>query len=140
MRVEIASNPLIDILMWMRSDIVSSRRCRVRIRTGGRQTMKQIKANLIVALLAISVFASGCVFIRSAAISDRAGAGAPISGTASDYGYLELIAPVGLTQAAFANMLGSCATGKVTGVTSELEVRDFFIVQYYSVSATGSCS
>jgi hypothetical protein len=37
-------------------------------------------------------------------------------------------------------MLGSCATGKVTGVTSELEVRDFFIVQYYSVSATGSCS
>ena len=101
--------------------------------------MKQIKANLIVALFAISVFASGCVFIRSAAISDRAGAGAPISGTASDYGYLDLIAPSGLTQAAFANMLGSCATGRITGVTSELEVRDFFIVQYYSVSATGSC-
>ena len=101
--------------------------------------MKRINATLIVALLTICVFASGCVYIRSAAISDRAGAGAPITGTASDYGYLELIAPVGLTQAAFANMLGSCATGKVTGVTSELEVRDFFVVQYYSVSATGSC-
>lgn len=101
--------------------------------------MKQIKARLIVALLAISVFASGCVFIRSAAISDRAGAGAPISGTASDYGYVYLVVPAGLTQAAFANMLGSCATGKITGITSELEVRDFFIVQYYSVSATGSC-
>ena len=101
--------------------------------------MKRLNATLIGTLLAICVSASGCVYIRSAAISDRAGTGAPISGTASDYGYLELVAPVGLTQAAFANMLGSCATGKVTGVTSELEVRDFVIVQYYSVSATGSC-
>jgi len=102
--------------------------------------MKQINATFVAVLLAICISASGCVFIRSSAISDRAGAGAPITGSASDYGYLELIAPVGLTQAAFTNMLGSCATGKVTGVTSELEVRDFFIVQYYSVSATGSCS
>jgi hypothetical protein len=101
--------------------------------------MKQINAALVAVLLAICISASGCVFIRSSAISDRTATGAPLSGTASDYGYLELVAPSGLTQAAFANLLGGCATGKVTGVTSELSLRDFFIVQYYTVSVTGSC-
>jgi hypothetical protein len=101
--------------------------------------MKRINATLIVALLAICVFASGCVFVQSSAISDRTSAGAPISGSASDYGFVHLVAPSGLTQAAFANVLGNCATGKISGVTTELSVRDFFIVQYYTVSVTGSC-
>jgi hypothetical protein len=102
--------------------------------------MKQINATFIAVLLAICISASGCVFIRSSAISDRTSAGAPLSGSASDYGYVYLIVPSGLTQAAFANLLGSCATGKVTGVASELIVRDFFIVQYYTVAVTGSCT
>jgi hypothetical protein len=101
--------------------------------------MKQINAILIGLMLAICVSAAGCVFVRSSAISDRTAAGAPLAGSASDYGYLELIAPTGLTQAALANVLGNCATGKMTGVVTELQVRDFFIVQYYTVSVSGSC-
>lgn len=101
--------------------------------------MKRINATVIVALLAICVVASGCVFVQSSAISDRTSAGAPLSGNASDYGFVHLVAPSGLTQAAFANLMGGCATGKLTGVTTELSVRDFVIVQYYTVSVTGSC-
>lgn len=100
---------------------------------------KQINAILIGLILAICMSAGGCVFIRSSAISDRAAVGAPLTGTVSDYGYVELIAPPGLTQAALANLLSNCATGKLSGVTSELQVRDFFVVQYYTVSASGSC-
>ena len=102
--------------------------------------MKQINATLIGLMLAICMSAAGCVFIRSSAISDRTATGAPLSGSVSDYGYVELIAPPGLTQAALANLLSNCATGKVTGVTTELQVRDFFVVQYYTVSASGSCT
>jgi len=102
--------------------------------------MKQINAILIASLLAICVSAAGCVFIRSSAISERTGAGASISGSASDYGYVYLVTPSGLTQAAFANLLGNCATGKVSGVATELNMRDFFIVQYYTVSVSGTCS
>ena len=101
---------------------------------------KQINAILIGSLLAICVSASGCVFVQSSAISERTGAGASISGSASDLGFLHLVAPQGLTQAAFANLLGNCATGKVSGVTTELGVRDFIIVQSYTVSVTGTCS
>jgi hypothetical protein len=139
MRFEIASNPPIDILVRMRSDIASSRHCSVSDKSGGFQTMKQIRATVILALLAISVFASGCVFVQSSAISDRTSAGAPLSASASDYGFVHLVAPSGLTQTAFSNLMSSCATGKITGVTTELGVRDFFIVQYYTVSVTGSC-
>jgi len=102
--------------------------------------MKQINATLIGLMLAICMSAAGCVFIRSSAIADRTATGAPLSGSVSDYGYVELIAPPGLTQAALANLLSNCATGKVTGVTTELQVRDFFVVQYYTVSASGSCT
>ena len=49
--------------------------------------MKQINATLIGTLLAICVSASGCVYIRSAAISDRAGAGAPTISTSHGVGY-----------------------------------------------------
>ncbi len=102
--------------------------------------MKRINAILVGSLLAICVSASGCVFVQSSAISDRAGAGASISGSASDLGFVHLVAPSGLTQAALTNLLGNCATGKVSGVTTELSVRDFFVVQAYSVSVTGTCS
>ena len=104
-----------------------------------RYTMRQMNAILIGLILAMCMSAAGCVFIRSSAMSDRTTTGAPLTGTVSDYGYLELIAPSGLTQSALANLLSNCATGKLSGVTSELQVRDFFVVQYYTVSASGSC-
>jgi hypothetical protein len=102
--------------------------------------MKRLNLILVAAMLAACAEAYGCVFVQSSAVSDRAGAGNPISANASDLGYLHLVAPQGLTQTALANLLSNCATGKVSGVTTELSVRDFFIVQSYNVSVSGTCS
>jgi hypothetical protein len=92
-----------------------------------------------VLLLAACVTSSGCVFLQSSSVSDRGGAGAAITANASDIGILHLTAPNGLTQTALANLLGNCATGKVSGVATELSVRDFFVVQSYNVSVSGTC-
>jgi hypothetical protein len=102
--------------------------------------MKRLNSFLVAAMLAGCALTYGCVFVQSSAIADRSGAGNPISGNASDLGYLHLVAPQGLTQTALSNLLSNCATGKVSGVTTELQMRDFFIVQSYNVSVTGTCS
>jgi hypothetical protein len=99
-----------------------------------------VNTAILAALLAGCVAICGCVFVQSSAVSDRGGAGNPISANASDLGYLHLIAPQGLTQTALANLLSNCATGKVSGVTTELSLREFFIVQSYNVSVSGTCS
>lgn len=104
------------------------------------RVMKQISSVILAALLAGCVQAYGCVVVQSSAISERAGAGNPISASASDLGFLRLVAPQGLTQTALANLLANCATGKVSGVTTELSMRDFIIVQSYTVSVSGTCS
>lgn len=102
--------------------------------------MKRLNSILVAAMLAACAQTYGCVFVQSSAVSDRAGAGNPISANASDLGYLHLVAPQGLTQTALANLLSNCATGKVSGVTTELSVREFLIVQSYNVSVSGTCS
>jgi hypothetical protein len=102
--------------------------------------MKRLNSIILATLLAGCVQAYGCVFVQSSAISDRAGAGNPISSSASELGFLHLVAPQGLTQTALSNLLSDCATGKVSGVTTELTMRDFFIVQSYNVSVSGTCS
>ena len=102
--------------------------------------MKRLNSILVAAMLAGCALTYGCVFVQSSAIADRSGAGNPISANASDLGYLHLVAPQGLTQTALSNLLSNCATGKVSGVTTELQVRDFFLVQSYNVSVTGTCS
>jgi len=102
--------------------------------------MKMTRSIVLAALLAAWAQVYGCVFIQTSAISDKAGAGNPISASASDLGYLHLIVPQGLTQTAQANLLSNCATGRVSGVTTELTMRDFLIVQSYNVLVTGTCS
>ena len=102
--------------------------------------MKRLNSFLMAALLAGCVQTYGCVFVQSSAISDRGGAGNAITANASDLGYIHLVAPQGLTQTALANLLSNCATGKVSGVTTELQIRDFFLVQSYNVSVSGTCS
>jgi len=102
--------------------------------------MERLNSIILAALLAGCAQTYGCVFVQSSAIADRSGAGNPITANASDLGYLHLVAPQGLTQTALSNLLSNCATGKVSGVTTELSVRDFFIVQSYNVSVSGTCS
>ena len=103
-------------------------------------TMRRLNSILVAAIFAGCAQTCGCVFVQSSAIADRAGAGNPIIANASDLGYLHLVAPQGLTQTALSNLLSNCATGKVSGVTTELTVRDFFIVQSYNVAVSGTCS
>jgi hypothetical protein len=102
--------------------------------------MKSLKSIALAALVAGCVQTCGCVFIQTSSISDKGGPGNPISASASDLGYLHLVAPQGLTQTAQSNLLGQCATGKVSGVTTELTMRDFLLVQSYNVQVTGTCS
>ena len=102
--------------------------------------MKRLNLIALGVLLAGCAQTYGCVFVQSSAIADRSGAGNPITANASDLAYLHLVAPQGLTQTALSNLLSDCATGKVSGVTTELSVRDFFIVQSYNVSVSGTCS
>ncbi|HUO05369.1 MAG TPA: hypothetical protein VMU16_09245 [Candidatus Binataceae bacterium] len=101
--------------------------------------MNRIKGWLIAGVAVACVSAQGCIVIESSTVGERTGSGAAISASASDLGVLRLSAPTGLTQTAQANLLANCATGKVSGVTTELSMRDFFIVQSYTVSATGVC-
>jgi hypothetical protein len=102
--------------------------------------MKLPHSIVLAAMLAGCAQTCGCVFIQTSTISDKGGPGNPISASASDLGYLHLIAPQGLTQTALANLLANCATGRVSGVTTELTMRDFLIVQSYNVSVSGTCS
>ena len=102
--------------------------------------MKFLNSIILAALIGGCALACGCVFVQSSAIADRSGAGNPITANASDLGYLHLVAPQGLTQTAQSDLLGQCATGKVSGVTTELTMRDFLLVQSYNVQVTGTCS
>jgi len=102
--------------------------------------MKQFNAIVVVGALVASAYLCGCVFMQSSSVSERGGQGNSISASASDLGYLHLVAPQGLTQTALSNLLSNCATGKVSGVTTELQMRDFFFVQSYNVSVSATCS
>jgi hypothetical protein len=102
--------------------------------------MKQLNLIILAVLLAGAVQAYGCIFVQTSSISSKIGPGNPISGSASDLGYLHLIAPQGLTQTAQSNLMSNCASGKVSGVTTELSMRDFLVVQSYNVSVSGTCN
>ena len=92
-----------------------------------------------VLLLVAFCAAQGCVFIRSSSISSSTGTGNAVSASASDMGFIELIAPVGLTHNANQQIATQCPSGKFTDVQNELSIRDFLIVQLYTISATAVC-
>jgi hypothetical protein len=102
--------------------------------------MNRLRRLLTVPLAAALLGTSGCVFLRSASISDSAGKGTAVTAQASDNGYLVLIAPSNVTQAAADQLVSQCPSGKVTDVQTELTLRDFFgIVQMYQATANGVC-
>lgn len=96
----------------------------------------------ILPLVALIFSASACVRIASSSIgnSEKVTPGNSVTAQASDMGFLELVAPMGLTSAANSNLSAQCPSGKFTNATTELSVRDFLaIVQMYQIDATAIC-
>jgi hypothetical protein len=83
---------------------------------------------------------SACVLIHSSSISASNGSGTAVNAEVSDYGILYLTAPATLTSDANAALIKQCQSGVLSGVQTELSMRDWLlIVQYYTVTATAVC-
>ena len=91
--------------------------------------------------LAAAITLPGCIWINSSSITGKEGpGGTAIAGSASDMGFLHLIAPTNLTGTADSQLVSSCQSGKFDNVQTELSTRDFFgIVQMYMVNTTANC-
>lgn len=103
--------------------------------------MKKLTGLVVVAALA-ALSVSGCIRISSSAIADsnKAVAGNSVTAQASDMGFLEVVAPQGLTQTANSNITAQCPGGKFTNATTELQIRDVLgIVQLYEIDVTAIC-
>jgi len=90
-------------------------------------------------VLSFSVLLSACVLIRSSSISESTGTGSKVNAEYSDYGVLHLVAPDTLTSEADAALAKQCQSGLISGVQTELSMREFLIVQYYTVDVAGTC-
>jgi len=106
--------------------------------------MKMVRTGMNAALIGLgmllAISLAGCIFIESSAISERsASGGTPVSASVSDWGFLLLTIPNGLTGAANTQLNSQCTSGKLTDVQTELSMRNFFLAQYYNVSANGVC-
>ncbi|MFZ0657394.1 MAG: hypothetical protein WBE78_08620 [Candidatus Binataceae bacterium] len=105
--------------------------------------MKKLTSILTVLPFAALIFSvAACVRISSSSIanSEKVVPGNSVSAQASDMGFLELVAPMGLIQTANSNLTAQCPTGKFTDATTELSVRDFVgIVQMYEIDLTAIC-
>ena len=103
---------------------------------------KVLQQTLVIALwLTVSwmfVALSACVGLRSSSISSRSGAGQGVSAEAGDYGILHLTSPDNLTQTASSQLASKCQ-GKLTNVQTQLAMREWVIIQWYTVDATAVC-
>jgi outer membrane protein OmpA-like peptidoglycan-associated protein len=99
----------------------------------GPTALAGVSAGMVILML------SGCVVIRSSAISGREHTGQPVSASSSGYGILRLTAPYGLTTAVNAQLVSQCPSGKLTNVQTQLSMRDFLLVQLYAVSGSALC-
>ena len=91
--------------------------------------------------LASCLATSGCIMISSSSISEsnRTQAGNTATATATDWGILRLVAPVGLTGVANQQLASACPSGKFTDVQTELTMRDFILAQMYTVNSVAIC-
>ena len=101
--------------------------------------MNRIKS-LLMPICTLAAFShAGCIFIHSSTISSSPGKGTLIGTSASDWGILMLAAPQGLTTTANNQLQGQCASGKISNVGTELNMRNFIVAQYYTVSVSAYC-
>ncbi len=82
---------------------------------------------------------SGCFFVMSGTVSSTAAKGSTVSAEASDWGILRLSIPEDLTSTVNGQLAGQCPSGKISNVSTELTMREFFLAEMYTVSATGLC-
>lgn len=103
--------------------------------------MNKLALNVVRAVaVGVCLSLSACVFLQSGSISESSGAGAPVNAEYSDYGFLHLTAPITITSNANTALAAKCQSGMLSGVQTELSMRDwFFVVQYYTVTAAAAC-
>ncbi len=107
-------------------------------RSLARRAASFFPAFVVGAFLSLSL--SACVFIQSSTMGATTGKGSPVTATESDYGILRLTKPEGLTSSVNADLLKQCPSGLLTGVRTQLSMRDWFlIVQYYTLAADAVC-
>jgi len=70
---------------------------------------------------------------------ERTGSGQPVSGVESSFGVLHLTVPQDLTEFTNMDLVRACPSGILTNVTTELKFREWFLFQYYKVSASAIC-
>ena len=95
--------------------------------------------SLRVMALVICLTIPSCVILRSSTISERSGPGQRVSGSEHSFGVLRLTVPEGLTEFANTDLVRQCQSGILTNVTTELLMREYFIFQYYKVTASAEC-
>jgi hypothetical protein len=101
--------------------------------------MNSLKSIIVAVLALVSLGLAGCVFIESSTVSSSAAKGSSVSASASDWGILHLDIPDGLTSNVNGQLMSQCASAKLSNVATELQMREFFLAQMYTVSATADC-
>jgi hypothetical protein len=99
--------------------------------------MSKFSRMLTAALISIGL--SGCIFVQSGTISSTAAKGNSVSASSSDWGILHLTIPHDLTSTVNGQLLGQCPSGKVANVSTQFDMREFFLAQMYTVTADGLC-
>ncbi len=102
--------------------------------------MSRLTRLLVAVLAAASLGLCGCFAVVTGTISSTPAKGNPIGASASDWGILHLTVPQGLTSNVNGQLQGQCPSGKVSNVSTELDIREFFLAQQYTVIASGYCS
>jgi hypothetical protein len=100
--------------------------------------MKNSLVKTTTMFLGLSVLLSGCVWLRSSAISDRAGNGQTVRVSTGDYGILHLTTPDGITEVANSQLVSQCQ-GKLTNAQTSLYMREWVLIQWYTVDAVAVC-
>ena len=99
--------------------------------------MTKVVSSILPLFVCLSI--SGCVLLRSSTISDRSDNGQTVSARLGDYGIVRLTVPEHLTPDVNSKLVAQCPSGMLTNVRTELSMREFFLIQWYTVSANAVC-